>query len=148
MSDTLTAPTPLSITASRLGHLGLVPFVLGAALVWLVNEAAHPYVALGLSSYAALIVALLGGVHWGLGLRHANPPPGLFAWGLGAVSLAWVAVMMPASSGLVLDGVLLVAGYLVDRKVYPAHGLARWLTLRFRLSAVAALCCFLAAAGT
>jgi hypothetical protein len=59
-----------------------------------------------------------------------------------------VAVMMPASSGLVLDGVLLVAGYLVDRKVYPAQGLARWLTLRFRLSAVAALCCFLGAAGT
>jgi hypothetical protein len=25
---------------------------------------------------------------------------------------------------------------------------ARWLTLRFRLSAVAALCCFIGAAGT
>ena len=57
MPETLTAPAPLSITASRLGHLGLLPFVLGAVLVWLVNEAAHPYVALGLSSYAALIVA-------------------------------------------------------------------------------------------
>jgi hypothetical protein len=142
MPDTLTAPAPLPITASRLGHLGLVPFVAGALLVWLVNEAAHPYVTLALSAYAALIVALLGGVHWGLALRHADPPPALFAWGLGAVSLAWVAVMMPASSGLVL------AGYLVDRKVYPAQGLARWLTLRFRLSAVAALCCFLGAAGT
>ena len=148
MPDALTAPAPLPITASRLGHLGLVPFVLGAVLVWLVNEAAHPYVTLALSAYAALIVALLGGVHWGLALRLADPPPALFGWGLGAVSLAWVAVMMPASSGLVLDGVLLVAGYLVDRKVYPAQGLARWLTLRFRLSAVAALCCFLGAAGT
>jgi hypothetical protein len=148
MPDVLTVPAPPSITASRLGHLGLVPFVLGAALIWLVNEAAHPYVTLGLSAYAALVVALLGGVHWGLGLRAADAPPSLFGWGLGAVSLAWVAVMMPASSGLVLDGVLLVAGYLVDRRIYPAHGLGHWLTLRFRLSAIAALCCFLGAAGT
>jgi hypothetical protein len=32
--------------------------------------------------------------------------------------------------------------------VYTAHGLQRWLTLRFRLSAVAALSCFVGAAGT
>ena len=148
MPDTLTAPAPPSITATRLGHLGLLPFVVGALLVWLVNEEAHPYATQALSSYAALVIALLGGVHWGLGLRQADAPPALFGWGLGALSLAWVAVMMPASSGLVLEGVLLVVGYLVDRKVYPAQGLARWLTLRFRLSAVAALCCFLGAAGT
>ena len=42
----------------------------------------------------------------------------------------------------------LVACYLVDRRVYPRHGLAGWLTLRFRLTAVAALACFLGAAGS
>jgi hypothetical protein len=35
----------------------------------------------------------------------------------------------------------------VDRRLYSLHGLARWLTLRFRLSAVAAVSCFLGAAG-
>lgn len=148
MPDILTADAPLPPAALTLGHLGLVPFVAGALLVWLVNEAAHPYVTLGLSSYAALVVALLGGVHWGVGFRQPDPPTALFAWGLTALTLAWVAVMMPASSGLVLNGALLVACYLVDRKVYPAQGLSRWLTLRFRLSAVAAFCCFLGAAGT
>jgi hypothetical protein len=42
---------------------------------------------------------------------------------------------------------MLAVCYAVDRRVYPLHGLTRWLTLRFRLSAVAALSCFLGAAG-
>lgn len=134
--------------ARRLGHAGLVPFVLGALLVWIVNAEAHPYVTLALSAYAAMVVSFLGGIHWGVGFRHDDPPASLFVWGVLASLFAWVAVMMPANAGLVLDGVLLVLCYLVDRKVYPAQGLARWLTLRFRLSAVAALSCFLGAAGT
>jgi hypothetical protein len=60
---------------------------------------------------------------------------------------AWVALVMPPHAGLVLQGVLLAASYAVDRRAYPALGLAHWLTLRFRLSVVAAACCFLAAAG-
>jgi len=62
--------------------------------------------------------------------------------------VAAVAVMMPPSSALVIHGVMLVASYLVDRRVYPALGLEGWLTLRFRLSALAALSCFVGAAGT
>ena len=64
------------------------------------------------------------------------------------ILLGWVAVMMPPHAGLVLHGVLLVVCYLVDRRVYPVQGAAHWLTLRFRLSSVAALSCFLAAAGS
>ena len=55
---------------------------------------------------------------------------------------------MPPRAGLVLHGVMLVVCYLVDRRVYPVQGAAHWLTLRFRLSSVAAFCCFLAAAGS
>ncbi|MBI5259554.1 MAG: DUF3429 domain-containing protein [Burkholderiales bacterium] len=143
----LTVPR-LSIVARRLGHAGLLPFVLGAVLVWLVNDQAHPYVTLALSAYAAMVVSFLGGIHWGLGFRHADPPASLFIWGVVPSAMAWVAVMMPASAGLVVNGVALVLCYLVDRKVYVAQGVARWLTLRFRLSAVAALSCFIGAAGT
>jgi hypothetical protein len=143
-----TIESPLSETALRLGHAGLAPFVLGAALVWIVNAEAHPYATLALAAYAALVIAFLGGIHWGLALRQSAPAASLFVWGAAPALLAWVAVMMPPRSGLVIDGALLIAGYLVDRKVYPVQGIARWLTLRFRLSAIAALCCFLAAAGT
>ncbi len=139
---------PPSDTARLLGHLGLLPFVLGALLVWVVNDEAHPYATLALSAYAGVIVSFLGGIHWGLAFRLSAPPAILFVWGVVPSLVAWVGVMMPASAGLVLHGAMLVACYAVDRRVYPAHGIAHWLTLRFRLSAVASFCCFLGAAGT
>lgn len=139
---------PLTDTARWLGHLGLVPFVLGALLVWVVNVEAHPYATLALSAYAAVIVSFLGGIHWGIAFRQTAPDASLFIWGVVPSLIAWVAVMMPASAGLVLHGVMLAVCYAVDRRVYPVQGLQRWLTLRFRLSAVASLSCFLGAAGT
>lgn len=144
------ASSPLhpSRIALQLGYAGLLPFVLGAALVWLVWPEAHPYATLALSAYAGAIVSFLGGIHWGIAFRESQPPASLFVWGVVPSLLAWVAVMMPASAGLVVHGVVLVVCYLVDRRVYPRHGLAAWLTLRFRLSAVAAFSCFLGAAGT
>ena len=149
MSTTTAAyQPPPTDTARLLGNLGLLPFVVGAALVWVVNAEAHPYATLALAAYAAVIVSFLGGIHWGLAFRLSAPPASLFVWGVVPSLVAWVAVMMPASAGLVVHGVMLVVCYLVDRRVYPTQGLAQWLTLRFRLSTVAALSCFLGAAGT
>ena len=139
---------PLSDTARRLGHAGLVPFVLGAALVWVVNAEAHPYATLALSAYAAVIVSFLGGIYWGLAFRLTAPPAQLLVWGVVPSLVAWLAVMMPASAGLVVHGTMLLVCYAVDRRIYPTQGLARWLTLRFRLSTVAAFSCFMGAAGT
>lgn len=138
-------PNPIAI---RLGYAGLIPFVLGALLVWLVREEAHPYVVEGLSAYAAMIVSFLGAIHWGLGMRQNVPSPTPFIWGVVPSLLAWVAVIMPAYAGLVVHGVMLLVCYAVDRRTYPALGASAWLTLRFRLSVVAALACFIAAKGT
>lgn len=138
---------PLSDTARLLGHAGLLPFVAGALLTWVVNAEALPHVSRALSAYAALIVSFLGGIHWGLAFRLSAPPASLLAWGVVPSLVAWLAVLMPDDAGLVVHGVMLVACYLVDRRVYPSQGIAHWLTLRFRLSAVAAVCCFLGAAG-
>ena len=141
------APGP-TVPAQRLAYAGLLPFVLGAALVWLVRADAHPYVTLALSAYAALIASFLGGIHWGLAMRHSPAPLGWLAWGVLPSLVAWVAVMMPPSAGLVVDGALLLACYALDRRLYPLQQVAAWLTLRFRLSTVAALSCFIGAAGT
>ena len=146
----LAGPSPL---AWRLGHAGLLPFIGGALLVWLVRPDVHPYVALALSGYAAVIVSFLGGIHWGLAMRCAPsspaPPPATWlVWGIAASLVAWVAVVMPPNAGLVIHGLMLLACYLVDRRIYPAAGAAAWLTLRFRLSAVAAVSCFVGAAGS
>ncbi len=143
------APTSLPTPAAlRLGHAGLLPFVAGAALTWLVRPDALPFVTAALSAYAALIISFLGGIHWGFAMRQSAPPASLPLWGVLPSLMAWVAVLMPAFAGLVVHGVMLVVCYLVDRRVYPAQGAAAWLTLRFRLTAVASLSCFVAAAGS
>ena len=139
------APTPIAL---RLGYAGLVPFVLGAALTWIVRPDALPYVSASLSSYAAVIVSFLGGIHWGFACRQPAPPSSLFIWGVVPSLVAWVAVVMPAYAGLVLLGLMLVACYLVDRRVYPVEGAAAWLTLRFRLTVIGAFSCFIGAAGS
>ncbi len=137
-----------SPVATRLGMLALLPFMLGAVLVWFVRADAHPHVAAALSAYAAVVIAFLGGVHWGFGFTQAAPAPRLFVWGVVPALVAWVAVLMPPYAGLVIHGAMLAACYGVDRKVYPAHGAAAWLTLRFRLSVGASLSCFIGAAGS
>lgn len=140
---------PPSETARLLGHAGLLPFVLGALLVWIgLAPDLHAFVTLALSAYAAVIVSFLGGIHWGLALRHSAPPASLLWWGVLPSLVAWLAVLMPPFAGLVVHGAMLVACYGVDRRVYPSQGVGHWLGLRFRLSAVASLSCFLGAAGT
>jgi Protein of unknown function (DUF3429) len=138
-------PSPLAL---RLGYAGLIPFVAGALLTWVVRPDAHPYVVDTLAKYAALIVSFLGGIHWGLGMREAETSAARFAWGIVPSLLAWIAAVMPAYAGLAALGALLVVCYLVDRQVYPQQGLKAWMTLRFRLTLVAALGCFVAAAGS
>ncbi|MEJ6008175.1 DUF3429 domain-containing protein [Paucibacter sp. AS339] len=153
-ADASTPPSPMMAVlpqAQRLGLLGLLPFVFGAMLVWLVggrNVEAHAWISFALSAYAALIISFLGGIYWGLGFRQSEPSLQPFVWGIMPPLGAWIALVMPAYAGLVLHGVMLVVCYLVDRRLYPALGASAWLTLRFRLSAGAALCCFLGAAGS
>ena len=141
-------PTSINRRARQLGYSGLLPFVAGALLVWLVDANARPHVARGMSAYAGLIVSFLGALHWGIAMRQSSPDPRLFVWGIVPALIAWIAVMMPPDAGLIVSGVMLLVCYAVDRKVYPVQGVAVWLKLRFHLSALAALCCFVGAAGS
>ena len=137
-----------SPVAKQLGYLALLPFIVGALLVWFVRVDARGHVAAALSAYAAVVIAFLGGIHWGFGFVRAAPEPRLFVWGVVPALVAFVAVLMPPYAGLVIHGAMLVGCYLVDRNIYPAHGASRWLVLRFRLSLGASLSCFLGAAGS
>lgn len=140
-------PDEPPLWARRLGHAGLIPFVLLSLLVWVVNPDVQPYVTLTFSAYASTVVAFLGGVHWGLAMRAEGPGPRAFRWAVVPPLLGWVGAIMPPHAGLPLLGGALVVCYVVDRRLYVACGQAHWLTMRFRLSAVAALSCFLGAAG-
>ena len=141
--------SPIGHFIQRLGYAGLIPFAVFALLMWLVTPEVHPLVAIVMAGYAATVVAFLGGIHWGIGLRHDSPQRRFhMVWGVIASLLAWIAVVMPAYAGLPLLGLLLVACYLVDRKTWPPAGLGEWLTLRFRLTIIATLSCLLAAGAT
>lgn len=135
----------------RLGYAGLAPFVVGAALIWLIDGRdldQHAFVSLALSAWAGLVIAFLGGIHWGLSFVRGLPGRQPLLWGVSAVLLGWLGVLMSPYAGLALHGGVLIACYVVDRRVYPQLGASDWLTLRFRLTAVASLSCFLAAAGS
>ena len=142
--------------AHGLGYAGLVPFATLSLLMWVVDAEALPYGALLMVAYAALIASFLGGIHWGLVWVRLLDAPGLaplpneqarrqLVWGVVPSLLAWPGVLMPAYAALPWLGALLLACYVVDRRLYPGAGLSTWLTLRFRLSCVAALSCFVAA---
>ena len=145
--------------ARKLGYAGLVPFIGGALFVFLlavpghIGEDAFSFVVRALSCYAALVIAFLGGIPWGLVMWRSatgQTPPEAHRralWtGIVYTLSAWIALLMPPHAGLVVMGALLIACYLTDRKRYPELGVAGWLTLRFRLTVVASMSCFLAAA--
>ena len=133
---------------TRLGYAGLIPFVLLAALMWLVDTELLPFVAIALKGYAAAIMSFFGGVHWGIGFMKGEAAPRFhFVWGVVPSLIAWLALMMPAYAALPLLGLVVVACYAVDRKTYPAAGLASWLPMRLRLTVVATLSCVLGAAA-
>lgn len=140
--------------ARKLGYAGLIPFVGGAIFVWLlagrIEQAPFIFLVNGITTYAALIVSFLGGLPWGLVMRDANehhPDVRKALWiGVSYSLMAWLAVSMPPHAGLVVLGALLVGCYVNDRKLYPLLGATDWLQLRFRLTVVASLSCFLTAA--
>ena len=135
-------------TINRLGYAGLIPFVLLAGLLWLVDADLIPFVAIALGGYAAAIVSFLGGVHWGIGFMKGEAAPRFhFVWGVVPSLMAWLALMMPAYATLPLLGLVVVACYAVDSKTYPAAGLASWLAMRLRLTVVATASCVLGAAA-
>ncbi len=136
-----------SLLARRLGYAGLLPFVLLAALLWVVRPDLQGFVAIALVAYGAVIASFLGGIHWGIA---AQMPPGdaafHYVWGVAPSLMAWVAVVMPAYAGLPLLGLILAACYVVDRRSYPRVGWAAWLPMRLQLTVVAVLSCALGAA--
>jgi len=68
--------------ALLLGYAGLVPFVSGALGIWGIPIGWRPFVLDALLDYAAVILAFMGAIHWGLPCvaRRAISKPGC-NWG-------------------------------------------------------------------
>lgn len=138
----------LEKTIRQLGYGGLIPFVGLTFLMWIADLQLVEFLGHALAAYAALIVSFLGGIHWGVGFVRQDGHTRLqFLWGITPSLLGWLAVLMPPYAGLPVLGLIVLACYAVDRKTYPAAGLARWLPMRQQLTIVATLSCWLSAAA-
>lgn len=128
-----------SAAARVLGVAGLLPFIAGAAAVWLLGPQDR-LPAVALLAYAALIASFLGGIHWGLAMRDSSADAAQLLWGVSPSLLGWLALVLPPRWGLLLAPATLIACYAVDRQLYLRFGLGSWLGLR---AGLASLCCLL-----
>ncbi len=134
--------TPLKRNAWRVGAAGLVPFVALAAIAWFADpERARTAVAWQVQ-YAAIILAFVGALHWGIVLTERLLSPWRtvisLVWSVIPALYAWVVVMMPAQRALSLLVAGLVLAFLADAALYRDYSVPRWfIGLRFVLTAVA-----------
>lgn len=136
----------IPIPARVLGGAGLIPFFAAAlAAVW-PGFADHDFALRALIAYGAVILSFLGGVRWGLAI--AERPDAL--WGPLAVSVApslggWVALLLPAGTGLVLLALGFAVMVALDGRLVAAPAWYRRLRLPLSAGAILALLVGLAA---
>lgn len=133
-----------------LSMLGLLPYI-GCGLLALGRDAATAdHMLSALVTWAALVLAFAGGVHWGLVLRESEPEPPLRGARIGLSVLplivGWLALLVPLVASTWLALVLLIAAYIAvlvaehhggQRNILPPRYL--WLRWGFTVVAVAML---------
>lgn len=130
------------LLAILLGYAGLIPLISGAIGIWITPPAWRTDVLTALLHYAAVILAFMGAIHWGLAMaRERQDDAAHRQLGLSVLPalLGWLAI----SSGLpaLLALALLISGfiglYLADVHAVKLELAPRWYTaLRKPLSAV------------
>ncbi len=144
----------LPFLAIVLGLGGLIPFVVGAAMILFFPATLPvPRLLAAFIDYGAVILAFLGAVHWGLAL--AGDPhgvvvrPGLhrsrLTLGVLPALVGWAALMIPLVASPLLALAALLAGHLATVFVEGRAGRlglmpAGYMTLRWLLTAVVSFC--------
>ena len=110
-----------------LGFAGLIPFLAGVGGVWALGYPDFILVLNLTMAYAAVILAFLGAVHWGLAL--AQEAAGNWRRLVPAVLPAlagWVALMLPNAFGLLLLAIGYAGVFLADRAAITANRAPAW----------------------
>lgn len=134
------SPNRIPGIAALLGYGGLVPFVGCLAAAWAGVPAAFPAME-AFVAYAAVILAFLGGIHWGMALAPADDAFGLrLVVGVLPPLVGWVALVLPSLPALVLLAAAFALILAWDR-ARGGRGTPGWyLRLRTHLSLVAIAC--------
>ncbi|MBY0355403.1 MAG: DUF3429 domain-containing protein [Rickettsiales bacterium] len=136
-------------TGWALSIAGLVPFI-GLTLTQLATPS--PDTLHALLAYAAVILAFLGGIQWGIGMRiDGDSKQSSWVMGLSIFPslIAWAALLQ---SSEILGILMAVAGLLsalaVDYYLHRMEVLTDWFwAMRWRISALAVSCLLLALIG-
>ena len=109
-------------SALSLGLAGLLPFW-GLAISIIVLDPPIKYFAVQAEiTYGAVILSFLGGIHWGLAAmneRHANWL-GL-GWGVTPSLIAWGALFLQPSLGLMLLVIGFLAAAIIDFRIFASN---------------------------
>jgi xanthosine utilization system XapX-like protein len=132
---------PLS---SRLGYLGLIPFVSLAAATVFAPANLRFFASEALLAYGATILSFLGGIYWGLAIASPAAPSArlLLFLGIGVTPqlLGWAALLLPGQAGFFLTAMGLLALLIADRAAVKSGMAPGWfLDLRWPLSTAAAM---------
>nr|WP_315467433.1 DUF3429 domain-containing protein [uncultured Undibacterium sp.] len=127
--------------ATRLGLLGLVPFVLLTLLCWIVHPEWMQFFVDAQLVYGIAILGFLGGLHWGLALigkdRSAQDAKRDLLSGVLPVIIAWFALSQITVVGFLIQMAAFIYSYQYDKRMYQRFAMPSWFVeLRFRLTAV------------
>lgn len=117
--------------AVLLGYAGLLPFVSGALGIWVIPEGWRVVVLAALLDYAAVILAFMGAIHWGLAMRaQETSEAARIQLGLSVVPplLGWLAISSGMPISLALPLCLLAFGglYAADLRAVKLGLAPQW----------------------
>lgn len=133
----------IPLSALSLGTAGLIPFWGLAVLIIILDPPMKNFAIQAKITYGALILSFLGGIHWGvtaINSRHANWLR--LSWGVTPTLVAWVALFLKPSIGLITLLISFTATAIVDHHIFASDSDNAWFgKLRTILSigAIAAL---------
>ena len=144
---------PLPPVVSYLAYAGLIPFIGLALMVQLAPTPINYLSAESIASYGAIIVAFMGALHWGANLQTLGKPlsgdrwidRNAWIWGITPALIAWVALHIYIPVSLIILAATLVIQRNIDKDTYTYYftnddARAAFLTMRTRLSYIAAAC--------
>lgn len=135
--------------ALLLGLGGLIPFWAGAALP-LLRPDLGPALLPALLGYAAVILAFMGAVHWGLAMADPAPASPWTRYGGSVIPplVAWVALMLPPPAAILVFMAAFAALYAADLRAVAAGWAPGWYpALRQLLTALVVLALAVALVG-
>lgn len=113
--------------AAWLGAAGVIPFLAGAAGMWLLPPAQADDAARLMVAYGAVILSFMGAIHWGLVMwRNDDECQNWYVVSVLPALAAWVALMLPPLPALSLLAVAFILVYAFDRTAIAAGIAPPW----------------------